>query len=162
MNTNGVAGKRSGGMDDVVLVGACVVAVGGVELERLPLTAVQGLDLPFLRELHRMLIVIHPKDADAADLFRTVERGGHRLRFAFLPATSPAWDLIATGPARLEAVAHGVHGVERRGVRGGDGFEHALLRQGQWIIHGHRLFAREPNGHRTGPAIVPGVIRRKH
>ena len=47
-------------------------------------------------------------------------------------------------------------------MRGGDGFEHALLRQGQWIIHGHRLFAREPNGHRTGPAIVPGVIRREH
>ena len=113
MNTNGVAGKRSGGMDDVVLVGACVVAVSGVELERLPLTAARGLDLPFLRELHRMLIVIHPKDANAADLFRTVKSGGHRLRFAFLPATSPARDLIAAGPARLEAVAHGVHGIER-------------------------------------------------
>ena len=113
MDADGVAGERGGGMNDVVLVGTRVVAVGGVELERFPLAITQGLDLPFLREFHRMLIVIHPEDTDAADLFGTVKSGRHRLRFTFLPATSPARYLIAAGPARLEAVAHGVHGVER-------------------------------------------------
>ena len=39
----GLALQRGGGMDNVVLIGAVIVAVGGVELERLPFSSLQNL-----------------------------------------------------------------------------------------------------------------------
>ena len=164
MNTNGVAGERGGGMDDVVLVGACVVAVGGVQLERFPLTILPHFHFPFLREFHRMLVVIHPKHADAADFFRAMKCAGDRLLFALLPTACPARDLIAAGPARLEAIADGIHGIQLRGVRGGELGKHTFLWERQRIKHRHGLLAQarvSPNGDGHYDTFLPHGLKDK-
>ena len=93
-----MASQVSGGVDDIELISARIVAIGCVQLKWLPFPITQGLDLPFLRKLHRMLVVIHPENTDAANPLRAVKSAGDRLQLAFLPATRPARDLVAAGP----------------------------------------------------------------
>ena len=91
---NGIAYCRGRRMDDIELIGSGVVAVGGVKLERFPLSILLDFERPVFRKLDIALPAVHPEDADAAQLLRFAKPSDDPLGFARLTSAGPASDFV--------------------------------------------------------------------